>query len=141
MGMDLERTHGQSTVRFRYGGITVVSHKGVVFNCAKRWQINCVVKSTQPHFSILVCQLVLANSNDLYCSTRSVSINYQYQNGGPPFLRVFEINCISLFFQLSTQQTKQQERLGESSKSYNFLKGCPIFLIFGVYAYFKVLFH
>ena len=88
MGMDLERTHGQTTVR--YGGITVVSHKVVVFNCAKIWQINCVRKSTLPHFSILVCQFVLANSNEVYCSTRSVSINYQYQNGGPPFLRVFE---------------------------------------------------
>ena len=88
MGMDLERAHGQTTVR--YGGITVVSHEVVVFNYAKIWQINCVRKSTLPHFSILVCQFVFANSNELYCSTRSVSINYQYQNGGPPFLRVFE---------------------------------------------------
>ena len=68
----------------------VVSHRYVVFNCAKRWQQNYDMKSTLPHFSILVCQFVFANSNEVYGSTRSLSINYQYQNGRPPFLRVFE---------------------------------------------------
>ena len=86
MGMDLERTHGQSTVS--YGGITAVSHKGVVFNCAKKLQQKlCHEKHTAApqYFSMSLCT---CNSNKIYCYTRSIFIKYQYQKGGPPFLRV-----------------------------------------------------
>ena len=83
MGMDLERTHGQSTVR--YVGITAVSYKGVMLNCAMKWQQNCVMKSTLQHLSILVCQCVHAIQMKFITVLDPFSLSTNIRMVVPPF--------------------------------------------------------